>query len=131
MDKVEFENLRLKLEALTPVLTKDVLEMMESHPELKARYGAGLFEVASQGTVAFRDVLLGAVEFRHPRLLANEIIWLDKLLTSRQLNHNNVDQFVTVIRTRLETDLPPAQATVLLSILSNAMQEFKEAQQNS
>lgn len=125
MDRTTFEALRLKLETLTPNLTSEVLATMESNPKLKERFGARLFEVANQATVAFRDILLGATEFDHPQILSTEMNWLDKLLESRQLDHATTEQFLLIFRRRLEADLPTDQAAPLVKTMDEAMQQLK------
>ena len=126
MDTQAFEALRLRMLMLTPVFTNDFLELMKRDPELTQRYGTGLFEVASQGTVAFRDILLGAVQFQHPGLLTTEMHWLDKLLEARQINSKAIPNFISVFRARIEQDLPSEQAAPLLTTLSEAMQRFNK-----
>ncbi len=130
MDEQAFEALRLRMMMLTPVFTNDFLELLKRDPELTQRYGTGLFEVASQGTVAFRDVLLGAVQFQHPGFLTSEMQWLDKLLEARQINSEAIPNFISVFRTRIEQDLPTEQAAPLLTTLSEAMQRFHNKKDN-
>jgi len=126
MDKQAFEALRLRMMMLTPVFTNDILELMKHDPELTQRYGAGLFEVANQGAVTFRDVLLGAVQFQHPGLLTSEMRWLDKLLEARQVNSKAIPNFISVFRARVERDLPYEQAAPVLTTLSDAMRRFQK-----
>lgn len=125
MDNTSFEAVRVKLESLTPGLTNEVVAAMESNPKLKERFGARLFEVANQATVAFRDILLSATEFEHPQILTIEMNWLDKLLEARQLDRATTEQFLTIFRHRVATELPPEQAAPLLQTMDEAMQQLK------
>ena len=127
MDKQQFETLRLSLDALTPTITREVLEEMKHDPELANHFGGNLYEIAAQGTLAFRDVLLGAVEFEHPVLLTNEMNWLEKLLTARKLDPRNIDKFVKVFRSRISSDLSVEQSKPVLDTINQAMQRYEKA----
>lgn len=126
MDRAAFVELRLKLEELTPSLTRAVLSDMESVPELKERYGTHLLEIAGHGTKTFCDVLVGATEFQHPQLLVSEMRWLDKLLAARDIPGNRIERFVIIFREHIQNQLTNEQAKPLLSTLNTAMKQFKK-----
>jgi len=122
MKQAKLDEITAKLHKMTPSLVNDALTVFQQDPYLVARYGKGLREVAQQGVSSLRDVLLGALQFDHPQLLGSELKWLERLLEARQINPQTLQTHLHHFRARLDQDLPPEDAKVLLIVFDQAVE---------
>jgi hypothetical protein len=128
MEQKEYLEVSAKLHEMTPSLIDEGVAILQKDPQLRERYGSGIREIVQQGVTTLRDVLLGAVQFDYPQLLGNELIWLEKLLESRQLNPQTLRAHLDHFRDRLSRDLPPAYSGKVLAVFDQAVSQIKELQ---
>lgn len=128
MEQKDYNEVSAKLHAMTSSLVDDGVALFEKDPELVARYGNGVRELAQQGVTTLRDVLLGALQFNHPQLLGGELRWLEKLLEARHVKPQTLRNHLHHFRERLIQDLPPEHSTQVLVVFDQALSQVKELQ---
>ncbi|MEI6043249.1 MAG: hypothetical protein WCS37_02540 [Chloroflexota bacterium] len=124
MEKEQFNEVKARLQKMTPLLINGAVEVFENDPELVARFGISLREVAKQSVITLRDVLLGSLQLDHPQLLVGELKWLEHLLQSRQINPQTMHQNFQRFRTNLSMGLSPEDAAVVLSLYDQAVEKL-------
>jgi hypothetical protein len=121
LEKTQIEKYKDWLHSKTRVLTDELLESFKKEPSIIAQYNeAELRPMAEQGVVAFRDILLGALEFNAPYIVTKEMKWLDTLLKSRGVEGERVQIFYDLLTTQLTNAFSPDEAKPLLQFLEEA-----------
>lgn len=128
MEQKDYAEVRARLHAITPVLIDQTVELFKSDALLQARYGKNLREVAQQGVVSLRDVLLGALQFDHPRILAGELRWLERLLEARQIDIQTMRTNLALFRATLFKELSPEHSRPVLALFDQATEQFKQTE---
>jgi hypothetical protein len=125
MEREQYDRVKAKIEEITPSLVNGAIEVFEKDPELVARFGSNLREVAEQGIVTLINVLLGSLQLGYPQLLEGEIKWLEHLLQSRQINLQTMYKNLECFRNNLSVNLPPEYSAEVLRLYDAAMSKVK------
>ena len=122
MDAAIFAKLTDTFRVLTPRMIDATLSQLRDDAALTARYSAGeLREIAQQGVTSFRDVLLGALQFDHPRILGSELDWISRLMEGRGIDQATLRTFFGTMRDVMRDGLEPADFSAVDDVLSHAI----------
>lgn len=110
---------------MTPSLVHETVILYQQDPELVKLFGSGLYELAQQGIISLREVLLGALQFEHPRLLGTELRWLQRLLEAREVNSETLYKSLAHIRERLAQDLPAHYSAKVVETFDRAVSQLE------
>ncbi len=118
MNEEQFGYYKQRLEWLVPALIKDLVEAFKEEPTIVNRYKPEeLQPMAEQITSSFTNVLLGALQFNTPQLLARELNWVRPLLFHRNIGDDQINNFLEIYCRRVKAELPPAESERLLNFL--------------
>jgi hypothetical protein len=125
MEREQYNLVKTKIEEMTPSLVEGAVEVFETDPELVARFGSNIREVAQQGIVTLINVLLGSLQLDYPQLLEGEIKWVEHLLQSRQINPQTMYNNLARFRTNLSIGLPTEYSAEVLKLYDEAIGKVK------
>jgi hypothetical protein len=118
LSKEQIEKFKDWLHATTRIMTDELLASFKKEPSIMGQYSeAELRPMAEQGVIAFRDILLGALEFDAPFIVSKEMGWLDALLKSRNVDGERVQIFYDLLYNRIRADIAPEDAQPFLNFL--------------
>lgn len=125
MEQRQQEEVRTRLNEMTPSLIEGVLAIFESDPDLVARYGDNLAELVKQEVIRFRELLLGAIMIDYPPVLGKQLKWLVQVASARHYNLDTVHRHIRYYRNRLQKDLPHPYRNQVLNIFDRAVAQME------
>ena len=124
LQQQELDELSNYLNSMQPMMVNRTLQLYQSDSTLQARYGIELRNMAQHGVSNFVEILLAAVELNQPKILADQLKWLENLLHTRQIDSRHLNIMLEQIRIYFKAKLPVAQREAVLAVLDQAVEQL-------